>query len=659
MKKKFHTLQQKIIIYVMATAILLAILITITMSIGSIRSTNTVLLDNIQITARIASQSISSNLHLLSERVYQLSLEPTLSDSSYPTEQKQALLNNAKLQVEFVWLSVYSPSGQKLYGDLSAPDSIIDTDYYSYLVQTKNIVIGEPYYEQDILQFCVGIPIKQNDEITGYLIGSYKYDILNDVLSMLILGNTGNAYLLDQEGQIIGDSHLQNIKYKQNIYQLYPSAKNEEIFHKILSFQTGSDLTRLGYTNHYIGYAPIPGTNWALLIKAPQREFMRPVFFSILSSIILSLLLLLLAAGSIIPISKRISASLSTATKRLQALAEGNLTEEVILSNDIQETEILTTALSKTIYSLNSYIQTIQLCLGTLAAKDYTITIPDNFHGDFSSIQDSLSYITDSLNQTMIQMKQSSTDVNQNSSEVSNYAKQLYNKAMEQVELLERLEESAIAIITSIEKNKENVHQIEQYSEHAKEKTDLGNNYMENMLTIMNQIHHSVEEISQISQLIEGISKQTNLLALNASIEATRAGETGKGFAVVAAEIGNLSKQTAEALQQTGKLIHHSTEVIQEGLHTAKLTANAFQEIRKVTNQYYKISSVLSQTVTQQTSAMSCVNTRLTSLREIANSNQQLAEDANKTASSSLVQSKHLQDYVDQVKMKNEPNDKS
>ena len=147
MTKKFHTLQQKIIIYVMATAILLAILITITMSIGSIRSTNTVLLDNIQITARIASQSISSNLHLLSERVYQLSLEPTLSDSSYPTEQKQALLNNAKLQVEFVWLSVYSPSGQKLYGDLSAPDSIIDTDYYSYLVQTKNIVIGEPYYE--------------------------------------------------------------------------------------------------------------------------------------------------------------------------------------------------------------------------------------------------------------------------------------------------------------------------------------------------------------------------------------------------------------------------------------------------------------------------------------------------------------------------------
>ena len=80
MTKKFHTLQQKIIIYVMATAILLAILITITMSIGSIRSTNTVLLDNIQITARIASQSISSNLHLLSERVYQLSLEPTLSE---------------------------------------------------------------------------------------------------------------------------------------------------------------------------------------------------------------------------------------------------------------------------------------------------------------------------------------------------------------------------------------------------------------------------------------------------------------------------------------------------------------------------------------------------------------------------------------------------
>ena len=64
--KKNYTLKHKIIIYVMVVSISLAILITGIMSAGSVYSTNSIFLDNMKISARIASQSISSNLHLLS-----------------------------------------------------------------------------------------------------------------------------------------------------------------------------------------------------------------------------------------------------------------------------------------------------------------------------------------------------------------------------------------------------------------------------------------------------------------------------------------------------------------------------------------------------------------------------------------------------------------
>ena len=46
--KKLSTLKHKIIFYVMSVAVLLAVLITLNMSIGSIVSTNTVLLENMQ-----------------------------------------------------------------------------------------------------------------------------------------------------------------------------------------------------------------------------------------------------------------------------------------------------------------------------------------------------------------------------------------------------------------------------------------------------------------------------------------------------------------------------------------------------------------------------------------------------------------------------------
>jgi len=650
--KKLHNIQQKIIFYVMSVSILIAVLITAIMSIGSIRSTNSVLLDNMQITARIASQNISSNLHLLTERIYNLSHEQILLDNTDDDASKQALLDDTKEQIEFVWLAAYTPDGQKLYGDALAPDSIASTKYYSYLTQTGNIVIGEPYYDNDILQLCVGSPLTNGDETTGYLIGSYKYDLLNDVLSMLILGNTGSACIVNEEGLIIGDRDYQNIIDQKNIFDLYPSSKNEKTFKKILSYQTDSALLTFNHVKQYVGYAPIPGTNWALMVYAPRHEFMNSVFLSILLSVLLSVLLLFAAAGVIIPVARKISASLSSATMRLQALAEGNITDEVVLSDSNDETSILTDALSKTIKSLNSYIQSIRLCLGSLASGDYTIDIPDNFQGDFSSIRDSLCHITDSLNQTMLRMNQSSVEMNRNSGEVSDYAKQLLDGSVNQAGVLKQLEESMASITASIEKNKENAVQIEQCSQNARQKTAMGDENMQSMLETMSQIHSAVEEISQISQLIEDISSQTNLLSLNASIEAARAGEAGKGFAVVAAEIGHLSGQTAEALHQTGTIIQNSADIIQQGLATANQTAEAFRQIQLVTDQYREISARLSETVQEQTTAVSSVNKQLISLEEIADGNRDLAKETDRMASDSLAQSESLKDYVAQVKIK-------
>lgn len=649
---KSRNIKQKFIFYVMAAVILSAALIITIMSIGSVKSTNAVMLDNMQITARIASQSISSNLHLLAERIYNLSTEKTFTDEEFSAADRKNRLDEIKRQIEFVWLSVYDSAGQKLYGDDMAPASIADTKYYSYLTQTSNIVIGEPYYEQNIMQLCVGAPLKNGDEITGYLIGSYKYDVLNDVLSLLILGETGTAHIINEEGIIVGDSDLEIAQSGTSIYDFSSSKKSRESFEDILDHETGSNLIKLHKRSHYIGYAPIPGTNFSLMIDVPQREYMKTAQLSMILSVVFGILLIVGTGAVIVPVSDKISVSLGRATKRLQALAEGNLSDEVVQSESNDETKILTEALSETISSLNRNIQVIQSSLGALAEGDYTVEIPDNFRGDFSSIRDSLNHITDALNLTMQQMNQSSEKVNQNSGEVSNCAKRMLEGSVNQHTLLEQLQQSMGEITESIEKNKDNVVQIEQCAQNAKEKAKCGADNMQGMLDTMNQIHSAVEEISQISQMIEDISSQTNLLSLNASIEAARAGEAGRGFAVVAGEIGQLSNQTSNALQQTATIIQNSAEVIQRGLENAKQTANAFKEIQEVTNQYLEISSKLAGTVNEQTASVTYMNSQLVSLKDIADDNKQLAEETNDVAASSLEQSENLKHYVESVKIR-------
>ena len=131
------------------------------MIISSFISTDTILLDNLQLMAKTSSQNVGANLHLLTDRMANLALEPALTEEGGSSEEKQKVLDERETRIEFVWLAGYDLSGQKLYGDEDSPENIADTKYYSYLTQTGNIVIDEPYYENNIWQLCVALPMKR------------------------------------------------------------------------------------------------------------------------------------------------------------------------------------------------------------------------------------------------------------------------------------------------------------------------------------------------------------------------------------------------------------------------------------------------------------------------------------------------------------------
>ena len=146
MKKKKITdsprsIKQIIVYYVTSISVMLGVVLIVMMIITSLTSTSSVLRDSLQVTARISAQNISSNLHLLADRVDSLAQEDILTDIAADNGQKQQILESYKERIEFVWIAAYSLSGSKLYGDTDAPDSITGWNYYQYLEETANITM--------------------------------------------------------------------------------------------------------------------------------------------------------------------------------------------------------------------------------------------------------------------------------------------------------------------------------------------------------------------------------------------------------------------------------------------------------------------------------------------------------------------------------------
>ncbi len=75
----------------------------------------------------------------------------------------------------------------------------------------------------EIAQCLVGseMCIRDSQGLLGYLVGSYDYDMLHDVMANISVGNGGIAYMTDPEGNIIADKDLDAMETARNLFDIY------------------------------------------------------------------------------------------------------------------------------------------------------------------------------------------------------------------------------------------------------------------------------------------------------------------------------------------------------------------------------------------------------------------------------------------------------
>ena len=173
-----------------------------------------------------------------------------------------------------------------------------------------------------------------------------------------------------------------------------------------------------------------------------------------------------------------------------------------------------------------------------------------------------------------------------------------------------------------------------------------GGEVVSKVVATMDEINASSHRIGDIVGTIDGIAFQTNILALNAAVEAARAGEQGRGFAVVAGEVRSLAQRSAKAAREIKGLIGSSVEKVDAG---ASLVAEAGKTMNEIVTSVQRVNDLMAEisaAANEQSAGIGTVNTAVTELDKVTQSNAALVEQGAAAAESLKQQADRLAEVV-------------
>lgn len=647
--------------------LILVIISCVIMALSMQSLANSILLDSLQPMVRQSSKTVEANIHMLADRMMTIAGDARMSsadaagsgteqgeeDSESIVESRRAVLEEAAEIYELHTIALYDKEGKLVQGIDGAPESL-DGGFFSLLKETDNLTTHSTTVFQGELGITMGMPVKENGETALYVVGVYKYDALNDVISGINLGKNGMAYMVNLNGIVTGHPEQSVVLEESTLSEI--SGGSEEEVSRVTTGETGATEYSVDGTQMLVAFSPIRGTQWSLVIQVPKADYNNIINGAMLVAVLCTLAVLIISILLVLRLARSISRPVRGVTDRMVALSDGDLHTEVVSVQSGDELEVLANTLNTTVESVNRYISDIQQVLTQVANGNLGIEPQVDYKGDFTLIRGSLSSIIQSMNATIAGFRAAAGRLADMADELSGQSGQLHEASLEQ-------NQSAEALVSEVTHVKERLASVTESSGQTRSKTEeiagcieTANTKMAALSGAMDDISSHAQEITKIAGAIEDIAFQTSILALNASVEAARAGSAGSGFAVVADEVQQLAARSSQAAQSATNMVANTIEIIRTGVELNAETADSLKAISDVSVQISKISDRLVEAVQGQESALAVMEERIGTISGIADRNLQNAEETEQSSGLLAREAEKLQAQVKNFVLKGEQN---
>jgi len=692
-----RSLNRRILRSTTINIMVLVVMCCVIMALSMQSLANNILLDSLQPMARQSAKTVEANIHMLADRMmtvagdYRMKTvfaapkkietdlpeepeevlpgegeetgetlpeEPAAPEEAVPEEAAEAVpdmtateenrrtvLEEAAEIYELYTIALYDLEGKLVQGNTGAPERL-EGDLLALLQETDNLTTDPDTIYEGKLGIKMGMPVKENGETILYLMGVYKYDALNDVISSINLGRTGRAYMVNREGVVTGHPDQSLALGGSTLVQL--SGGNAGAVQRVTTGETGATEFPIDGEQMLVAFSPIRGTQWSLVIQIPKADYSHFINGAMLVAILSTLVFLAVSILLVLRLARSISRPVKRVTDRMVAFSNGDLHTEVLPVNSGDELEVMTQTLEDTLGSMNRYISDIQQVLAHVAGGDLRTGPQVDYKGDFTLIRGSLHTIAQSMNETLLGFRSAADRLTGMAEQLSGQSAQLYQASMDQNQSTEDLVHEVTRVKERLADVTESSGQTLSQTEEIARRIQSANEQMSALSSAMDNISGNAQQITKIAKDIGDIAFQTNLLAINASVEAARAGAAGKGFAVVADEVRRLASQSDDAAKATKELIESSITSVADGSRAVGKVTESLQRTSEYAGNVSTQMEIVVKAVEDQTIALAQVTEGINQISSVVQTNSATAQESAAASQELSAEAASLKDLVDQ-----------